>query len=130
MKKLAHEDGISIIVSSHLLSEMEKMCDRIAVIQDGEIITVSDVTSFIEGKEQIVTIAVTDQKKAMDVIRENLQKEAESMETGIRMACPREEIPNVVAVLVEQDIGIYEVKGAANVTLEEQFLELTGGRSV
>ncbi|ADH99395.1 ABC transporter ATP-binding protein [Salisediminibacterium selenitireducens] len=130
LKKLAHEDGISIIVSSHLLSEMEKMCDRIAVIQDGEIITVSDVASFVEGKEQFVTVTVTDQSKAADVIRKQLQKEVEITDLGIRLACSREEIPNVVSVLVNQGIGIYEVKGAANLTLEEQFLELTGGRSV
>src|SRR5690606_40126031 len=38
VRKLAREEGLSVIVSSHLLSEMEMMCDRIAIIQNGELV--------------------------------------------------------------------------------------------
>ncbi|MDI9470577.1 MAG: ABC transporter ATP-binding protein [Bacillota bacterium] len=40
LKRLAHEEGVAILVSSHLLSEMQLMCDRVAIIDQGRLIAV------------------------------------------------------------------------------------------
>ncbi len=47
LRMLTREKDMSVIVSSHLLSEMELMCDRIAIIQDGELVEVQDVNAFV-----------------------------------------------------------------------------------
>ena len=39
LKQIAKDEGIAILVSSHLLSEMEMMCDRVVVIQEGKFVT-------------------------------------------------------------------------------------------
>ncbi len=43
LRKLAHENNLAILVSSHLLSEMEMMCDRIAIIQNGKLVNIQRV---------------------------------------------------------------------------------------
>ncbi|MDF2963298.1 MAG: bacitracin transporter ATP-binding protein [Paenibacillus sp.] len=45
LRQLSREEGLAVIVSSHLLSEMELMCDRVAIIQNGRLL---DVRSFKE----------------------------------------------------------------------------------
>ena len=48
LRKLAREEGVAVLVSSHLLSEMELMCDRIAIIQNGKLIGVQTVNEFVQ----------------------------------------------------------------------------------
>ncbi len=47
IRKLAQEEGMAVIVSSHLLSEMEMMCDRIGIIQSGKLVDVQQVRDFV-----------------------------------------------------------------------------------
>src|SRR5690606_556951 len=66
VRKLAREEGLSVIVSSHLLSEMEMMCDRIAIIQNGELVGVQKVNDFVNEESRIrVQFKVGDNEKAM-----------------------------------------------------------------
>ena len=44
LRKIADEEGVSVFVSSHMLSEIELMCDRIAIIQNGKLIDVEETT--------------------------------------------------------------------------------------
>ncbi len=50
LKDLAHNKGICVFISSHLLSEMELMCDRVAMINNGEIIKIETIK---EAKEEM-----------------------------------------------------------------------------
>ncbi|WP_010198084.1 ABC transporter ATP-binding protein, partial [Bacillus sp. m3-13] len=47
LRSLAREEGMAIVVSSHLLSEMELMCDRVGIIQKGELIDIQSIRDFI-----------------------------------------------------------------------------------
>ena len=58
LKMLAREKGLAIIVSSHLLSEMEMMCDRFAIIQKGKLINVQDVQLTSETDKQLYVCKV------------------------------------------------------------------------
>ena len=49
LRMLAREKDMAVIVSSHLLSEMEMMCDRIGIIQKGKLIDVQLVEDFVHG---------------------------------------------------------------------------------
>lgn len=48
LRKIATEDGVSVFVSSHLLSEIELMCDRVAVIQNGQLIDIREIKKMIQ----------------------------------------------------------------------------------
>ncbi|UCZ51566.1 ABC transporter ATP-binding protein [Bacillus shivajii] len=127
LRNLAVKEKIAIIVSSHLLSEMEKMCDRIAVIQQGEIIKVEHVESFVKSTNEQWEVEVAQVEKAIKLIKDHCKYEVKSSGEGFIVEVKKQEIPTLIKRLVEQNISIYEVKKRENQTLEDQFLHLTGG---
>lgn len=61
LKRIAREEGIAILVSSHLLSEMELMCSRVVVIQEGKLVTERAIGQAGENEElSTVTLRVND----------------------------------------------------------------------
>ena len=69
LRMLAREKDMAIIVSSHLLSEMEMMCDRIGIIQKGKLIDVQLVEDFVHGTEQTYELEASPKEKAMECIQ-------------------------------------------------------------
>lgn len=59
LKKIAHEDNVAVFVSSHLLSEMQLMCDKVAIINNGKIVKVESMDS-IKNESNIYEFNVSD----------------------------------------------------------------------
>ncbi|MET1248612.1 MULTISPECIES: ABC transporter ATP-binding protein [Sporolactobacillus] len=130
LHKLSREEGVAVIVSSHLLSEMQLMCDRIGILQKGKLIGVETVDDFIEKGTAKVRIEVDDARIAAQAVKEKLAIDAILPdETTIELPIEHEKIPVVVDTLVLSKIKIYSVATAAK-SLEDRFLEVTGGKSV
>ena len=55
LKDLAHKEQISVLVSSHLMSEMELMCDRVGIIMNGKLVDVKSVKELISSVSGVVT---------------------------------------------------------------------------
>ncbi|MBM7094336.1 ABC transporter ATP-binding protein [Bacillus sp. H-16] len=126
LKRLAREEGIAVIVSSHLLAEMEKMCDQIAIIDKGRLIGVEQVDSFVGAKKQKWLILLNEVKTAEKVLAEKgILYSAE--ERSVTIEAKKEQIPSVIASLVEKECSIYEVSPIKKASLEEEFLLVTGG---
>ena len=68
LRMLAKEKNMAVIVSSHLLSEMEMMCDRIAIIQDGKLVDVQQIHDFVQGSEKVFAFELDDQEKALHLM--------------------------------------------------------------
>lgn len=49
LKHLAHTEGIAVMVSSHMLSEMELMCDRVGIISGGRLLGVKPIKELLGG---------------------------------------------------------------------------------
>ncbi|WP_026689753.1 ABC transporter ATP-binding protein [Alteribacter aurantiacus] len=126
LNHLAHEENIAVIVSSHLLSEMEKMCDRIAIMNKGCLVGVESVEGIVRGKEQKWLIYIDDVKKAERILNENTFIHT-SDDSSITLKAKREDIPFVVHALVNEGCNIYEISPVKKASLEEEFLMLTGG---
>jgi ABC-2 type transport system ATP-binding protein len=125
LKKLAHEDGISIIVSSHLLAEMEKMCDRIAVIQKGKLLEVAEVASFLQHDENLLYLEAVPVDQAKKVLGPD--RKVEHFGNGLQFVEKKENIPSLIMELSTAGIAIYEIRPSDQRTLEDQFLSITGG---
>ncbi|KQL21998.1 ABC transporter ATP-binding protein [Cytobacillus solani] len=125
VRKLAKEKDMAVIVSSHLLSEMEMMCDRIGIIQQGKLIDVQLMTDFVQGNEKIYEIEVEGKEKAGRIVKEMYPDlRVQLTEIGVALPLKRENIPEVIKHLVNQDIHIFGVKEVTK-TLEDRFLEVT-----
>ncbi|WP_147805152.1 ABC transporter ATP-binding protein [Alkalicoccus halolimnae] len=127
LKKLAHEDGISIIVSSHLLAEMEKMCDRIAIIQKGKLIEVADVFSFLQQDKNLLYLEAVPLEKAIKVLGPN--RKVQRYDNGLQLVENKENIPALIQELSDSGVAIYEIRPSDQRTLEDKFLSITGGGS-
>ncbi len=125
IRKLAREEGMAVIVSSHLLSEMEMMCDRIAIIQKGKLTDVQDIRSFVDGDEQVYQLEV-DGNAAVPAMIESYDSSIQfKMEDNmVQLQIAKEDIPRLVKHLVEHNVQIYSVMPIAK-TLEDRFLEIT-----
>lgn len=133
LRTLTREEGITVIVSSHLLSEMELMCDRVAIIQNGKLIDVKlmkDLMQEDSSELQQVVFQVEQQEKAVAAIRAaSPELELESLQDGIHIKLQREQIPQVNAALVQAGIPVYGIQQVRK-SLEDKFLEMTGGESI
>ncbi|MBG9654414.1 ABC transporter ATP-binding protein [Cytobacillus firmus] len=125
LRMLAREREMAVIVSSHLLSEMEMMCDRIGIIQNGKLIDVQHISDFVQGKEKVYEVEVDDPDKAQKMLTD-IYPELPIQVTENRMYLPlvRERIPEMVKGLVRKDINIFAVREVTK-TLEDRFLEVT-----
>ena len=123
LKMLAREKGLAIIVSSHLLSEMEMMCDRFAIIQKGKLINVQDVRVISDTEKQVYICNVHDHELAKVALAEK-EYTVNIHEGNLLVELEKEEVPQMIKALVEANVLIYQVK-MSNKTLEDRFLEMT-----
>ncbi|MGG4168807.1 ABC transporter ATP-binding protein [Rossellomorea vietnamensis] len=128
IRKLAEEEGMAVIVSSHLLSEMEMMCDRIGIIQSGKLVDVQQVRDFVEGSEQVYHFEINDVEKIKAVLNSfDPGIKFESQGSQVQVALTKEKVPGVIRSLVEADVQIFSVMPVAK-TLEDRFLEITNDK--
>ncbi|KYD15179.1 ABC transporter ATP-binding protein [Saccharococcus caldoxylosilyticus] len=129
LRKLAKEEGLGIIVSSHLLSEMEMMCDRFAIIQHGRLVGIESVQE-LSKQAQKVLLTVKPVEQALTVIK-NIYPHMNitSAKQGIEVSIDYEEIPSLNAALVSANIKVYGIQVLTK-SLEERFLEMTGGNEI
>lgn len=123
LRTLAKEKDIAIIVSSHLLSEMEMMCDRIAIIQKGKLVDVQSVHDDTNVEHSNYVCTVHNPEVAVQLLKEKgIQGNIHG--SDIEFQTNREEIPSVIQWFVANDVRIYELKRVSK-SLEERFLEVT-----
>lgn len=125
IRKLAVEDNVSVIVSSHLLSEIDLMCDRIGVIKNGTLIAVKDLNEADATVAQTVNLNVHPKEQAIEVLTHRPNIKIVDSSEGIQVEMDKAAIPTLIAALVAKGIEIYGVN-AVETTLEEQFLEMIG----
>ncbi|PZT55364.1 ABC transporter ATP-binding protein [Paenibacillus silvae] len=126
LRLLTREEGITVFVSSHLLSEMELMCDTVAIIQNGKLIDVRNLRDE-KASDALIDVAfeVDDAERAAQL----LGGEAAIQSNVIVMPLSREQIPAMNAKLVQAGVQVYSIRSVTR-TLEDQFLQVTGGGSI
>jgi ABC-2 type transport system ATP-binding protein len=125
LHRLTREEGISVIVSSHLLSEMELMCDRVAIIQQGKLIDVRAIKDFKEEDTQhTVVFEVNDKQKALQSLLPFTEMKAKATDGGIECWLEKEDVATVVDQLVHDGVKIYGVQRITP-SLEDKFLKMT-----
>jgi len=125
--RLAQNEGVGIFVSSHILSEVEQMCDRVAIIHHGRIIRTGAVSDLI-GQHRMMEFRVSDSVAALRTIAD-LGFEPVGDDGRVTLAIEPGDAPPIIAALTGKNIDVYEAR-AVLPTLEDLFLEVTAGESV
>jgi len=126
MRDLA-DSGMAVFVSSHMLSEIELMCDRVAILQAGRVIAEDRVSALAARSSSGVQITVGGDVDATVRLLTAAAWQAHVLDgQSIRVDVAEASVPALVRMLAAADIDVYAVRPLQD-TLEEAFLELTQG---
>ena len=131
IRNLAHDHGKTVFLSSHLLSEVEQVCDRVAIIHRGELVRTGKVKELLVGEHRWLRLQVTPKRKALLVLAENWTVREDSAAEGwLQVQSNPGASPEIVRQLVSQGINVHQI------VAEQQSLECLfygchqpGGRS-
>jgi len=129
LKTLAKEAGVGVFISSHLLAEMELMCDRIVIIDNGVMIGEKAINPSMQDQQEeeifSYTFLTNDNLQTFNFFQ-NLEANCVLENGGVNLVMKRSEIPGLIKSLIEKDISIYAVNQKQR-TLEQDFISMTTG---
>jgi len=124
---LAAKEGLAVLVSSHLLSEIQLLCDRVAIMTKGKILRIDTVERLLSERERVVW-KVDPIDKAKRILAEEtviVSETPDELVTYYDADC----VPHWNERLVGAGIQVREIRTKLP-TLEDLFIELTGGETI
>lgn len=125
----AHEEGVAVMVSSHLLSEIQVMCDRIGIINHGKLLQICSIDDFVNQAQSasVYRIKTSNPSKAKEILSAKYNNKISNVnEDTLDIEIEEEQINECVRTLVASGSDILGVQKLES-SLEEAFLEITGG---
>jgi ABC-2 type transport system ATP-binding protein len=124
------EEGRTVVLSSHLLGEVEKICDRVAIVDHGRVVAQGAIEDIATVRQKQILIATTDDARAGEAVRDHSSVETvAATDEGLRVKL-RADIEayatagEINRLLVEAGITVYRLE-PARASLEDRFLEIT-----
>ncbi|MBD5524832.1 MAG: ABC transporter ATP-binding protein [Lachnospiraceae bacterium] len=130
--KNLHSMGKTIVISSHILSELSEMCNSIGIMNRGQLITagrIEDIMQQISGGKRMHIQVASGMESAVRILKEQVGTRIESVrENEIIMLFngADEEISALIGLMIQNQVvltGFYREEGS----LESLFMQLTGG---
>lgn len=129
IRHLASEKQKTVLLSSHLLNEVEIVANRMAVINRGELVTQGGVGDLLEKGEKVVTVKGQPAEKLQAVLSRLRGTEAVTVKgDAFLVSMPFEDIPELTRVLVQEGIDVQAI--VPRRSLEEYFLSITESGSI
>ncbi len=127
------EQGTTVFLNSHLLSEVEQTCDRVAFIREGRVLEVREVAEFEMQAVVRIRVGTDSAESSLDQLLTYLQTIATHIQPGpfagytLTLPDPAH-IPALVEWLVAHHYPVHEVS-PQHITLEDRFLQVIGEHS-
>ena len=117
--------GRTVLLSSHLLHEVEQVCDSVAILSKGKLIAQGDVADLLRSQDQI-RLKTTDNAKAVGVLSTLDWIEDVKIEDGeVVVATPSDRAPELSTALGRSEVYVTDISTGQK-SLESYFLEVTG----
>lgn len=127
LKKLAKEENMAILISSHNLAELDTFCNKICIIKNGEVVETNDIDTFKKDvKNNCYILEVEDSSVISSIINYKMDI---LTEREIRVYIEKDEVPLLLRELILRNIKVYSVS-EENLSLEDAFLKKTGGNVI
>ncbi|MFQ6609261.1 MAG: ATP-binding cassette domain-containing protein [Fidelibacterota bacterium] len=125
LKKI-NSEGKTILLTTHYIEEAENLCDHVAIIDQGEIITRGTPEELIrEVGESMICIRVNKWPESLKLT--NWQYTVLDDQLHIQTSDPETDIGRILSILAGENVPVLEVKMKKS-SLEEVFIKLTGKR--
>jgi len=132
IRGLVDGESRTVFLSSHLLDEVQKLCDRVAIVDHGRVVTEGDLDDLLADAGAGVEVEVDDVARARDVLAAiDGVHGVRSTDHGALIAAgavSREAAIAINRALVQAGIGVASL-GLSTVSLEERYLQITAGSS-
>ena len=128
IRAMVEQEGRTVFLSSHLLDEVEKICDAAAIVDRGRIITQGPIAELAEGgaRHELI-VGVDDAEQALSVLHASeLVREARRSDEGIRVILSGDahSAAQINAMLVRAGVGVARLEPVRH-SLEQRFLKIT-----
>jgi len=124
IKQLAQQEGKTVLVSSHLLSEIEQMATQIMIIHKGKKVADGPIQKLLDPNKMIVHIKSTNDAQTLQIILSgSFSNYLLQRNDGIYLRLPDYEIPLLNTALVNAGVGLIGVE--TRNSLEDYFLQVT-----
>ncbi|HGY91876.1 MAG TPA: ATP-binding cassette domain-containing protein [Planctomycetes bacterium] len=132
VKRLNREEGVTFIISSHLLHEIEMTCSRVCILDGGRLVIEEDLKSIFETLESSFRLDAAPRQLALEVVgsfaEARILPADEGEDAPIAFEFPRDHLPRLTAALVERGVDLFTLT-EHRMSLEEFFLSRAGGRT-
>jgi ABC-2 type transport system ATP-binding protein len=123
IRNLVDQQNKAVFLSSHLLNEVEQVCDRVAIIYEGEIVRQGAVADLLaEGKAELC-VQASPLDKAAEVLRKRWAVSSDGA-PWLTVSAQPEDQPHIIKQLVAQGISVHQVV-VQRQSLEEYFMAVT-----
>jgi ABC-2 type transport system ATP-binding protein len=118
-------EGRTVLLSSHLLDEVEKICDQVAIVDRGKVVAQGPIAELAAETTPTILIATSNDEQARTLLSEHLAVESVTAEsTGLRITLRADAGDDISRLLVLAGLAIRRFE-PARVSLEQRFLEIT-----
>jgi ABC-2 type transport system ATP-binding protein len=122
IRQLAKAYGKTVFICSHLLYEVEQVCDQVAIINHGQIIRQGKVKDLLASDQTDLRLLVTPQRRAIELLGDNLSLTIDG--DWLVTSLSAKHVPLLVKSLVRHGIEVHQVVQAGQ-SLEEYFMTVT-----
>ncbi|GKX68354.1 ABC transporter ATP-binding protein [Inconstantimicrobium mannanitabidum] len=127
VKTAAKEKNMAVFVSSHILSEVQQLCDRVAFINNGVIQSVEDMNAEFTTETEVLVLKTTDDDAAVEIVKGiSMVKDCTVRESMINVQLETGKTPDFIEELVKNNIRINEIY-RKHEQLEQRYMELVEG---
>jgi ABC-2 type transport system ATP-binding protein len=128
VKKAVKETKAAVLISSHILSEVQQLCDTVAFINHGEIKVVESISEGnIQNVTETLTMVTKDSSNVIEVLKNlSVVRDVSCDDNVFTVIADRESSNVIIKELVSQNIDIYEIYKKHN-GLEQRYMELVEG---
>ncbi|WP_105243203.1 ATP-binding cassette domain-containing protein [Streptococcus suis] len=124
LRRLSQEEGKTIFISSHNISEIEAIADRVGIIHQGSLVFEGTLDELYRSNHSTYILEVNDEEKARQLLTEK-RIDFMNHQTRFEINLSKSNIPSLLTELIEREISVYEM--TPNKNLERIFLNLTAG---
>lgn len=122
-------EGRTVVLSSHLLDEVERTCDAVAIVDRGNIIRQGPIEELLSGEDVEVKIECSKPEVARQLLeasnfREHVDVGEEGLTISLAAGSDRTVVAEINRILVDGDIAVYRLE-LNRASLESWFLEVT-----
>ena len=130
LRRLAHENGVTVFMSSHILAEVAHLADRIGIIHEGRLLQELDYNEVRARSRRYLDIGVSDPDRAARLLSERLGIASieHTDEGGLRLFDGFDRGAEISRVLVQGGLDLTRLSEAQE-DLESYFMRLTGSEA-